>query len=31
MIVAILFLMALVIFIREIDKTLKEMGKGGKK
>lgn len=30
MIVAILFLITLVIFIREIDKTLKEMGKGSK-
>jgi hypothetical protein len=31
MIVEILFLIALFIFIREIDKTLKEMGNGGKK
>jgi hypothetical protein len=31
MIVAILFLIALVIFIRDIDKTLKEMGNGGNK
>jgi hypothetical protein len=30
MIVAIIYLTALVIFIREIDKTLKEMGKGSK-
>jgi len=30
MIVAILFLIALVIFIKDIDKTLKEMGNGGK-
>jgi hypothetical protein len=31
MIVALLFLIALIIFIRDIDKTLKEMGKGSKK
>jgi hypothetical protein len=31
MIVAIIYLIALVIFIRVIDKTLKEMGNGGKK
>jgi hypothetical protein len=30
MIVAIIYLIALVIFIRYIDKTLKEMGNGGK-
>jgi hypothetical protein len=30
MIVAIIYLIALVIFIRDIDKTLKEMGNGGK-
>jgi hypothetical protein len=29
--VAIIYLTALVIFIRDIDKTLKEMGNGGKK
>jgi hypothetical protein len=31
MIVAIIYLITLVIFIRDIDKTLKEMGNGGKK
>jgi hypothetical protein len=31
MIVPIIYLIALVIFIRVIDKTLKEMGKGGNK
>ena len=31
MIVPIIYLIALVIFIRDIDKTLKEMGNGGKK
>jgi hypothetical protein len=30
MIVAIIYLIALVIFIKDIDKTLKEMGKGGR-
>jgi hypothetical protein len=31
MIVPIIYLIALVIFIRDIDKTLKEMDKGSKK
>jgi hypothetical protein len=31
MIVAIIYLIALVIFIKDIDKTLKEMGNGGNK
>jgi hypothetical protein len=31
MIVAIIYLISLVIFIRDIDKTLKEMGNGGNK
>jgi hypothetical protein len=31
MIVAIIYLIALVIFIKDIDNTLKEMGKGGNK
>jgi hypothetical protein len=31
MIVAIIYLISLVIFIRYIDKTLKEMGNGGNK
>ena len=30
MIVEIIYLIALVIFIRDIDKTLKEMGNGGR-
>ena len=31
MIVEIIYLIAVVIFIRDIDKTLKEMGNGGNK